>query len=150
MNLLDTLTSGPMGASINPCAPRTLVSSKCDSFLFNCSLSVFCMIMFRDGSIPKFQPIPMHEFLCQPIMIPMLEFPKKNVQLDLSGTFTSNVHKLHKLLNELSAEKTSKQHFSLILPFFTPVYLQLKQLNLYKKIMYLVVFISINQTYLIY
>ena len=41
------------------------------------------MIMFRDGSIPKFQPIPILEFLSQPIPIlipiPILEFPKKNV-----------------------------------------------------------------------
>ena len=27
----------------------------------------------RDGSIPKFQPIPILEFLCQPI--PILEYP---------------------------------------------------------------------------
>ena len=29
----------------------------------------------RDGSIPKFQPIPILEFSCQPILIPILEFP---------------------------------------------------------------------------
>ena len=36
-------------------------------------------ISIRDGSIPKFQPIPIpvFEFLCQPI--PILEFLKKNL-----------------------------------------------------------------------
>ena len=70
----------------------------------------------RDGSISNFQPIPIFEFLCQLILIPILEFPKKKLQFDLSGTFTSHVHKLHKLLSELSAQKTPKQHFSLIFP----------------------------------
>ena len=31
----------------------------------------------RDGSIPKFQPILILEFLCQPILIPILDLKKK-------------------------------------------------------------------------
>ena len=38
-------------------------------------LTVLNCVLTRDGSIPKFQPIPILEFLCQPI----LEFLKKNV-----------------------------------------------------------------------
>ena len=42
---------------------------------------IYIYIYIRDGSIPKFQPIPIPilEFLCQPIPIlipiPILEFP---------------------------------------------------------------------------
>ena len=90
----------------------------------------------RDGSIPKFQPIPIPipilEFLCQPI--PLLEFKKKKFIVGSVRTFTSNVHKLHKLSSELSAQKTPKQHFSLIFPFLKPVYLGLKYLKQYSSL----------------
>ena len=69
-------------------------------------MKIFCDVITRDGSIPKFQPIPILEFSCQPI--PILEFPNYFQQLDVSGTFISYVHKLHELKNHLPSALCSK------------------------------------------
>ena len=45
------------------------------SNLYSASTTDYRLVNTRDGSIPKFQPMPILEFSCQPILIPILEFP---------------------------------------------------------------------------
>ena len=56
-------------------AAASFCTQKCTSVL--CFIKMHIYVAIRDGSIPKFQPIPILEFSCQPIsiLIPILEFP---------------------------------------------------------------------------
>ena len=111
--------------------------SKTSSFLVS---RKFITIKSRDGLILKFQPIPILEFLCQPIRI--LKFQNYLYQLDLSETFTINMNKLH----EPSAQKRSRTTLFFGFPIFhtslsycsTTVRMELKKmqsiLDLHKKI----------------